>query len=151
MANHDDLNRYLRESIARCTCFNIRRVSRAVTQYYDIKLKPCGLRITQVALLTAIQVNQHLNISTLSKIMATDKSTLTRNLRPMIDLGYIESLPGSDRRTRELRITNAGVKIIKQAIPLWESAQTSMEKELGKKDMNILYGLLGNVFQVTRH
>ncbi|MFZ5630359.1 MAG: hypothetical protein ACOY5B_14610, partial [Spirochaetota bacterium] len=37
-----------------CLNFNLRRTSRAVTQYYDEALKPTGVKVTQFTILMAI-------------------------------------------------------------------------------------------------
>ncbi|MFQ5845996.1 MAG: MarR family transcriptional regulator, partial [Planctomycetota bacterium] len=37
-----------------CACFNLRKASRAVTQLFDDRLRPSGLRSTQFALLAVV-------------------------------------------------------------------------------------------------
>ena len=42
------------ETPSNCTCFNLRKATRAVTQAYDDALKPSGLRATQFTLLSVV-------------------------------------------------------------------------------------------------
>ena len=37
-----------------CTCFNVRRASRAVTQFYDDIMAPSGIKATQFTMLGAV-------------------------------------------------------------------------------------------------
>ena len=46
----------IREVGRRCACFNLRRVTRAVTQVYDEYLRPTGLRVTQFTVLVALRL-----------------------------------------------------------------------------------------------
>ena len=39
-----------------CVCFNMRKTTRFITQFYDRSLKSTGLRVTQMTLMTAIRV-----------------------------------------------------------------------------------------------
>jgi hypothetical protein len=52
-----------------CVCYNLRRTSRAITQFYDKLLAPSGITITQLALLRAISIGNSSTISKLSKEM----------------------------------------------------------------------------------
>ncbi|MEE8273100.1 MAG: MarR family transcriptional regulator, partial [Alphaproteobacteria bacterium] len=66
-----------------CTCFNLRKAARAVTQLYDAALGPSGLRATQFSLIAALGVRGAPTISQLAKAMVMDRTTLTRNLKPL--------------------------------------------------------------------
>ena len=61
----------------------------------------------------------------LSTWLGMDHSTLVRNLRPLKQSGLVSSRPGSDRRTRELTLTEKGLDLLARAIPVWRRAQQS--------------------------
>ena len=44
-----------RLNFANCSCFNLRRAARRVTQVYDHALAPSGLKATQFALLAVLE------------------------------------------------------------------------------------------------
>ena len=69
------------EIVQNCTCFNLRKATRAVTQLFDEALKPAGLYATQFTLLAAISFRKDATITELSKALIMDRTTLTRNLK----------------------------------------------------------------------
>ncbi len=119
-------------SVPQCVCFNLRKTARWVTQLYDEALRPTGLRATQFSLLSATSYLGTATINQLADVMVMDRTTLTRNLRPLENQGYIRVHPGQDRRQREVTLRTAGQKILEQAIPLWERIQKHVIHGLGK-------------------
>jgi DNA-binding MarR family transcriptional regulator len=116
-----------------CLCFNIRKSARAITQLYEDALRPTGLRATQFSLLVATRVMGTATINDLAKGLAMDRTTLTRNLRPLEKQGFIRILPGKkDRREREVTLTLAGQEILSEALPLWETVQKTVIETLGQ-------------------
>lgn len=115
-----------------CTCFNLRKATRAVTQLYDEALRPCGLYATQFTLLAAISSTDKVTITELSRALIMDRTTLTRNLNPLQKSGYVEVVPGEDKRTRLLSLTRSGQKVLKEAMTLWSQVQKQVVKTLGK-------------------
>ena len=61
-----------------------------------------------------------------------DRTTLTRNLRPLEREGLIKIVPGPDRLTRAVTLTSSGEKKLLAALPLWDQAQRYMAKKLGQ-------------------
>jgi DNA-binding MarR family transcriptional regulator len=126
------------ELVQNCTSFNLRKASRAVTQLFDEALKPCGLYSTQFTLLNAIYLSDSATITKLSQALIMDRTTLTRNLNPLQKSGWIEVIPGEDRRTKTLSITKTGKQVLKEATKYWEEVQTQVVKSLGKKQWDEL-------------
>lgn len=121
------------EQTPECACFNLRKAARAVTQYYGEALKPSGLRATQFTLLVAIYNAGPITINRLAERLIMDRTTLTRNLRPLEKQGLIESASGEDRRTRAVTLTDRGREVLSQALPLWEQAQRQIVELLGRE------------------
>ena len=115
-----------------CTCFGLRKAARAVTQMYDQALKPSGLRATQLSLLIAAERAGPRPIGELAELMVMDRTTLTRNLKPLLDKGFLENIEGADRRRRPIGITPAGREAMAQALPYWREAQSRMAGSLGR-------------------
>jgi DNA-binding MarR family transcriptional regulator len=132
MSTHSQLAKYL-EPAQGCVCFNIRKSSRAITQLYEEALRPTGLRATQFTLLVATRVMGTATINGLAKGLVMDRTTLTRNMRPLEKQGFIRVMPGKeDRREREVTLTLAGQDILATALPLWKTVQQSVVESLGK-------------------
>ena len=115
-----------------CTCAVLRRTARRVTQAYDRALRPAGIKLTQYSVLANVLHDGGLSITELAERLAMDRTTLTRNLRPMERAGWIEIGAGPDRRRRAVRITAAGRGIFKTAFPLWQAAERGFRRGLGR-------------------
>lgn len=128
-----------------CNCMNVRRASRAVTQFYDEVLKPSGLTIAQLALLRHLEMVELTTISELAKLMRIDRTTLNRNMKPLVDAGLIAINPGKDSRTRQVMLTEEGSGAVVKGWALWEEAQASLKEYLGEEDMYKLVQLLSKL------
>jgi DNA-binding MarR family transcriptional regulator len=120
-------------AIVDCTCFNLRKATRAVTQLYDEALRPSGLRATQFSLLTAIGAFGTVSITDLAEEAVMDRTTLTRNLGVLEQEGLIRIEPGEDARVREVSLTPAAHEKLAEARSYWTKAQAHMTEALGKE------------------
>ena len=128
-----------------CYCLNMRRASRAVTQLYDEILKTSGLTVAQLALLSNLEVVEQTTINELAKILRVDRTTLNRNMRPLVDAGFIEINPGTDSRTRQIKLTQAGKAVVATGMALWREAQGTMKEYLGQEELAALKRLLSKL------
>jgi len=129
-----------------CNCFAIRSAARHVTQFYDQFLAPAGLRSTQYAILAKLEREGPLLIHTLAKALVLDRTTLGRNILPLERDGSIriEAAP-SDRRAKELHLTDSGAKRLNAARQGWTEAQARFEAGVGPARAAELRALLGSV------
>ena len=132
----------LRLSPAECTCFRVRGAARRVTQIYSRHLAPTGLKISQFSLLGFVAARGPVSITELSEMLSTDRTTLTRNLRPLLLSGIIERAAAGDRRRHELVATTAGRALFKRALPLWADAEQEVRAAMGAKLTADLHGAL---------
>ena len=116
-----------------CACHRVRTAARAVTRAYDQVLRPVGLRATQLSLLVATAADDPVSITALAKVMGMDRSTLTRNLRPLESEGLIAVKLEGWRRSRALQITKKGRLRLEEALPLWRKAQEALRRKLGDR------------------
>ena len=79
-----------------------------------------------------------------------DRTTLTRNLKPLEREGLTEVVAGNDARTRHVRVTGKGLKTLGEALPLWEAAQRHVVKSLGQTHWRSLLRELKAVPQAVR-
>jgi len=127
---------------ANCTCFNLRKAMRVVTKVYDEALKPSGLRATQFSLLAAASSKEAIGITELAEALVTDRTTLTRNLKPLLNQGLLEIVGGEDQRQRLVTVTSMGKVTLAEALPLWRNAQARVISILGEDRWNSLIGNL---------
>ncbi len=136
--------------IASCVGANIRRANRMVSQYYDDVLRPSGLRITQFSLLVRIRERQPVTINKLAEAAMMDRTTLTRNLRPLEKRGLLRVSRAQDRRMRQVSLTKAGGEAMVRALPYWKQAQTRMREGLGEDRFQRLLSDLQQAIQLAR-
>ncbi|MGP1373756.1 MAG: MarR family winged helix-turn-helix transcriptional regulator [Almyronema sp.] len=132
----------LGEVVSTCACFNLRKATRVITQHFDESLKPSGLLITQFTILVAVALAKSATMNELAQNLVMDRTTLTRNLKPLERQGWLKSEPGSDRRTRVISLTQAGEAILAIALPLWQQAQKNVEQTLGQAHWQTLLAQL---------
>lgn len=121
-----------------CHCLSLRQATRVVTQLYDEALAPAGIRSTQFSLLTAIAWTQPASMNDLAARMVMDRTTLTRNLRPLLDAGMVTVRTGDDRRRREVALTRAGSRTLAEATSHWRTAQAQVRGALGERRLGSL-------------
>jgi DNA-binding MarR family transcriptional regulator len=125
-----------------CLCNALRQATRAVSRVYDEELRVLGLRTTQYSLLRRLRAAGEVRQRDLGALTSLDETTLTRNLRPLIDAGWVAVHPGEDRREKFIRVTDAGVAKLHEACPAWERAQERMRTRLPKGTWATLLDLL---------
>jgi len=128
-----------------CACFNMRRASRAVTRLFDEILLRGGLRSTQFVALVAIHAGGGPSLPRLARDLGLDRSTLTRNLRPMVKAGLIEVGAAPPSQTATARLTAEGEAALERCVPLWQEAQARLEAKLGPGTWQNLLGGLDRV------
>ena len=119
-----------RPAAAPCLCNALRRASRTVSRLYDEELRGVGLRTTQYSLLSQLSRAGEVRQRDLGGLTSLDETTLTRNLRPLIDAGWVAIGAGEDRREKLVRLTEAGAAKLREARPAWGRAQGRIRSRL---------------------
>lgn len=140
----------LSQVVSTCACFSLRKASRVITQRFDEVLKPSGFLITQFTILVAVAMAKSGNINELAEILVMDRTTLTRNLKPLEREGWLKSEPGQDQRTRVISLTTDGEAALAEALPLWKQAQNSVEEVLGQQRWSALLSHLAETTALIR-
>ncbi len=129
-----------------CTCAALRRTARRLTRAYDRALRPAGLRLTQYSVLANLAraegEGSGLTVTDLARRLAMDRTTLTRNLRPLEATGWLLIAAGPDRRSRAIEITDEGRRVFEAAQPLWQAAECAFRQSLGREEAAELRRLL---------
>lgn len=117
---------------AQDACFNFRKVTRAVTQFYDRHLEPADIRATQFTLLLTLTSASGKTLTEMAEGLVMDRTTLTRNLKPLEKAGFITTVKLPDRRTKGYVLTDKGRAAIEKGVPLWRKAQEHIIKQFGE-------------------
>ncbi len=133
-----------------CVNYNLRKATRAVNLVFDATLRPTGLRATQFGVLVALAQTDTATITRLARWLVMDRSTLSRNLRPLAALGFLAVTPGADRREQKIRITPQGEEALLKAYPYWEKAQANISDGLGPERWKQLLDALAATVSLAR-
>ena len=126
-----------------CNCLALRQAARHVTQFYDQFLASAGLRTTQFSILAKLQRLGSMTISALAADLVMDRTTLGRNLQPLAREGLVAVAKGrTDRRSREIRLTDTGAERLRTAVEGWVKAQARFEAVFGEQRSSELRTLL---------
>lgn len=125
-----------------CTNFKIRQLMRQVSQHYDAELGKAGLKTTQYSLLSHVLKLGPIRPGELAQAMRMDASTLTRNLKPLVDASWLRIEAGADERSRSVTITDAGRAKRDEAQRHWKAAQDKINRTLGVERVQALHALI---------
>jgi DNA-binding MarR family transcriptional regulator len=125
--------RVLAEAARVCACFNFRKASRAVTQLFDNVLQPSGLRSTQFVILVAVAGEGSVRLPELARVLNLDRSTLTRNLKPLVRERLARIVEGRTGRASTVHLTPKGERALAATVPFWERAQTGFVQKFGER------------------
>lgn len=125
-----------------CSSFKLRQLSRRASRHFDHVVSAAGLKTTQYSLLSHVVVLGPIRPGELADAMEMDASTLTRNVQPLIQKGWIRLEPGDDARSRHLVATDEGREKRVQAQGDWKRAQLAFNARLGAGRVARLHAIL---------
>lgn len=114
-----------------CTCFRLRRAARQVSQIYDRELAAAGLSLNEYSILRHAERGGPRLLGELADSLGMERTTLTRNLKPLLEAGWLKEARGEDARQRLISVTASGHKRIASAKPHWLRAQRRIEASYG--------------------
>src|SRR6202012_2923356 len=139
----------LREVENSCLIARARLISRVMTNIFDEELRPLGLVSSQHTLLGSIMRMGMATRAEIGRANHIDRSTLTRNLKVMMDAGWIEE--GADQargRQRPLLLSKAGEDLLFASIPAWRTGQRRAAKVLGKAGVDAIKDVANDIMRV---
>lgn len=136
--------------LTKCTCANLRKATRVVTQYFDNALKPTGLTPGQFTVLAALHRLGPKRQTQLAETLAMDRTTLIRNLRPLEKKGLVATDTASKRGAKTLTLTVAGASTLERALPHWQKAQGQIITALGSERWDGLITGLASAVQAAQ-
>ena len=64
-----------------------------------------------------------------------DRTTLTANLKPLEQRGWVEiAVDPADRRVRRLILTAAGRRVLQAALPIWQQVHGDIDRAMTVSD-----------------
>ncbi len=109
----------------------MRKLTRRMTTFYEHYLRECGITLTQYSMLSNLDTEPQ-TLQQLADRLETDRTTLTRNLRALLDQGWVAEIPGGDARQRRVALTPKGHQFRKHAHAIWSRSQLALEAVLDR-------------------
>lgn len=116
-----------------CVNARIRRLHRTIDGAYQQMMRPYSLRGSMLSILFIVGKRQNTNQKTLSTMLVLDESTISRDLKKLIERGLISYSVGSDNRNKELELTSNGVLLVNEIAPQWNRLHQLFENVLGEE------------------
>ena len=117
-----------------CHCLVSRQMARHVSRIYDRHLAPTGINAGELAILEFVANAGTIGVSDLATLMFLERTTLLRNLKPLIEAGYLETARDPAQKKRHtVSLTETGERKRTEAHPLWLAAQDEFEREAGQQ------------------
>lgn len=114
-----------------CLCLATQRAARALGRRFDEALRPLDLTNGQFSLLMSLNRPEPPTIGAVAELLAMDRTTLTAALKPLERRGLVVlGVDPADRRSRRLTLTDKGLALLGQAVPVWEAEHGALEKQL---------------------
>lgn len=118
-----------------CLCFAAQRAARALARRFDEALSPIGLTSGQFSLLTSLNRPDPPSMSSIAALLVMDRTTLTANLKPLEQRGWVEiAVDPADRRVRRLILTAAGRRVLQAALPIWQEVHGDIDRAMTASD-----------------
>ncbi len=130
--NFDSINPSL------CVNAKIRRLHRLLNTAYQRKINAFGLRGSMLSILFIIGKRKNINQKSIADRLVLDQSTMSRDLKKLVNQGLVSVSKGSDPRHSELTLTNPGYALLEEITPVWENLHNSVEQLLGQHHLQQL-------------
>ena len=114
-----------------CLAVRVRLLSRAITRIYDAALRPYGLTVAQLNLLTSIAIREPAPAGDVAEVLSMEISTLSRNARLLRDDGLIRIERAKRGNGRVLSLTEVGSERLAELRPAWREAQRQTRELIG--------------------
>jgi len=124
-----------------CIAGKLRLLNRVVTSIYDDALRPTGMTICQMTLLTVIGESGLTTPTEVSACLQVEKSTLSRNLNRLRKQGWLEMLSDAHGSGQRLKLTEEGQAMLEKGKPHWIVAQGKALRLLGDRGVKDLVAL----------
>lgn len=120
-----------------CLCTNIQRAARSIGRRYDRAFRPLDLTNWQFTLMVAAFRPEPPTINDLAEALATDRTTITANLKPLKARDLVnEELDELDRRVHRISLTESGRELLHKAFDIWQGLQADLEQDLTFRNLD---------------
>ena len=118
-----------------CVSYNLRKSSHIISRIYAKEMAEAPIRGPLFSLLAIIHKRGPDSITALANDLGLDRTTLTRNLKPLTQRGLIEIRQVSANH-KEIRLRPKGETALRRSLDCWRKAQKRVVDALGEDRWN---------------
>ena len=115
------------KELEQCTCFNLRKMARELTNNYNNSLKSYGVNSTQIPILALLNIYNQIETSKIAELLNLESSTLRRNSSILIKKNLIKIIK-RDSKGNLLKLTTNGYNKLKEILPIWKKSNQTGKK-----------------------
>ena len=115
------------KELEQCTCFNLRKMARELTNNYNNSLKSYGVNSTQIPILALLNIYNQIETSKIAELLNLEQSTLRRNSSILIKKKLIK-IVRRNANGNLLKLTTNGYNKLRDTLPIWKKSN-----QIGKK------------------
>jgi len=124
----------------------LRTLEREIAKLMKAETSCCGITLPQCHILIEIEQKQEISIKELAQILELDKSTLSRNIDNMVNLGLLNRIVSiKDRRYTTITLTENGKETVTAINELCDSYYMELFKHIPPKKYNLIIETLDTV------
>ena len=130
-----------------CVATRVGRLHRLVGRRFDDHLRPLGLSVPQMEILSALTlIAEPVKPSVLADVLSMERSTVSRNLAVMEGRGWIApSETSATGRSMTVVITEEGSTTLASADVAWSEAQEDLVEAMGSEAASTIDAWLGGL------
>jgi DNA-binding MarR family transcriptional regulator len=114
-----------------CLTYNAQRIARSMGRQMESALRPVGLTNQQFSTLTILRHYKTMSTLELADKLGVERTTMTRNIEQMNRKNWLKPVIVEDKRVRAFQLTETGLKLQSEALPLWKEQQAKLMSSLG--------------------
>lgn len=135
-----------------CVNAKLRKLHRIINSAYMDLYKPYDLKGSMVSILFIIGKRKGISQKAIAVALILDQSTMSRDLKKLVNKGWVKINKGKDPRQSELSLTKEGCLLLEEVAPLWHRLHTKVETLLGTFNIqhidNITEAIKTNLFEL---
>lgn len=128
-----------------CINAKLRKLHRLLNSAYQQKINPFGLRGSMLSILFIIGKQKDVNQKMIADALVLDQSTMSRDLKKLVQKGWVNISKGTDSRNSQLSLTTSGYQLLEEVTPVWEALQSKIAKLLGDYNIQQIDQIIGAI------
>lgn len=136
-----------------CLAFNLGKAYRLLLQPYEEFFKAGNVTLMQYGMLVHINKQEPISGRELSRNSGHDPSTISRNLKKLIQQNLVEvpDKGGKDKRKKMYHLSSEGKQVLRESSELWYQATEELQKRIPVPLWNTMVALLKDIQEILEN